>query len=99
MSPDLKSGQAIFICEILALILADNLSLEKPSTVLFCALNWKTRPEQFRLAGPLCKNSQKQLPPRDTKLVFVREWKCRLQEILAGVVIITLLVESILVLV
>jgi hypothetical protein len=33
--------------------------MEKPSTVLFCALNRKTRPEQFQLADSLSGNTQK----------------------------------------
>jgi hypothetical protein len=41
-SPDPESGRAILICEISALILADNLQLEKRSTSGSCALNRET---------------------------------------------------------
>jgi len=54
MNHDQKSGQAISNCEIFTLILADNSHLEKQQSVLFHALNHKTRPDQFQLArGPL----------------------------------------------
>jgi hypothetical protein len=58
-SPDPESGQAISNCEIFTLILADNSHLGNQSTILFCALNHKTRPEQFQLArGPLGKSQK-----------------------------------------
>jgi hypothetical protein len=60
-SPDQKSGEAILICEIFTLDLAHNSRPGKRSTVLFCALNRKTRPLHFQLAGPLSRKSQKQL--------------------------------------
>jgi hypothetical protein len=62
-SPDPESAQAILICEIFALILADNLQLGKRSTNGFCAPKRKTRLVQFRLAEPLSEKSQKQLIP------------------------------------
>jgi hypothetical protein len=59
ISPDLESGEAILICEILALILAHNLQLEKCYTGPFSAPNRKTRPDQLQLAGPPSEKSQK----------------------------------------
>jgi hypothetical protein len=56
-------GQAILICEIFTLILADNLQLEKRSTNGFCAPKRKTRPDELQLARLLSKKSQKQLLP------------------------------------
>jgi hypothetical protein len=49
-SPDPESGQAISNCEMFTLILADNLHLGNQQSVLFCALNRKTRADQFQLA-------------------------------------------------
>jgi hypothetical protein len=42
---------------------ADNLQLEKRSTVLFCALKRETRPFPFQLAETLSENSQNILLP------------------------------------
>ena len=60
-SPDRRSKEAISNCDFFTLDHADNLHLEKRWTVLFCALNRKTCPDRFQLAGPLSEKSQKQL--------------------------------------
>ena len=57
------------ICEILALILADNLQHEKCYTGPFSAPNRKTRPDQLQLVGPLRKISRA-VAPRDTEQCF-----------------------------
>jgi hypothetical protein len=59
MNPDLESGLAILICEIFTLILADNLHLGNQWSVLFSALNRKTRLDQFQLARRHSGKSQK----------------------------------------
>jgi hypothetical protein len=59
MNPDQKSGQAISNCEIFTLILADNSHLGNQASVLFCALNSKTRLDHFQLGKTLSKKSQK----------------------------------------
>jgi hypothetical protein len=51
MNPDLESEHAIMICKIFTLDQAHNLHLGKRSTVVFCALNCKARPDRFQLAG------------------------------------------------
>jgi hypothetical protein len=58
-SPDPESGQAISNCEIFALILADNLHSGNQWSVLFSALNRKTRLDQFQLARDPSGKSQK----------------------------------------
>src|SRR6266566_1462385 len=62
-SLDSESGLVILICEILALILADNLQLGKPSTNWFCAPKRNPRLFQFQPLGLLPRKSQKQLIP------------------------------------
>jgi hypothetical protein len=61
MSPDPESGQAILICEFFTLDHAPTLQLGKTSNVPFSALNNQTHPDQFQLARPLSKKSEKQL--------------------------------------
>jgi hypothetical protein len=59
MNPNLESGLAILICEIFALILADNLQLGNQWSVLFCALKHETGRDQFQLARGPSEKSQK----------------------------------------
>jgi hypothetical protein len=59
--PDSESGQAFLICEFFTLDHAPTLQLGKSSSVPFSALNNQTHLDQFRLARPLSKKSEKQL--------------------------------------
>jgi hypothetical protein len=59
MSPVPESGEAFLICEFFTLDHAPTLQLGKSSTVPFSALNNQTHLDQFRLAGPLSKKSEK----------------------------------------
>ena len=68
-----ESGQAILISDFFTLDHAVNLHLEKRSTVLLCASNSRTRPEQFQLARPLAKKFSKVVAHRD-KNHWIREW-------------------------
>jgi len=59
MNPVPESGQAFLICEFFTLDHAPTLQLGKSSTVPFSALNKRTHLDQFRLARPLAKKSEK----------------------------------------
>jgi hypothetical protein len=63
MKPEPESGQAFLICEFFTLDHAPTLQLGKSSSVPFSALNNQTNLDQFQLARPLSKKSEKQLLP------------------------------------
>jgi len=70
ISPNPESGQVISDLDFFTLSRTLDLPLGKRPTILFQAVNRKTRPEQLQLARPLGENGGKQFFSRDARLLF-----------------------------